>query len=91
MTKKEYHKQINKRFYTYVEENFPQYEIDPSEGYGRIYLVPERKDDAILYHQSEHTLCQLNWASEESKNDMKIMEDYINNNIIPFVNTILNN
>jgi len=38
MTQKEYHRQINSRFYAYVEENFPQYEIDDSEGYGRILI-----------------------------------------------------
>ena len=39
MTQKEFHRQVNARFYAYVEENFPQYEIDHSEGYGRVYLL----------------------------------------------------
>ena len=92
MTQKEYHRQINSRFYAYVEENFPQYEIDDSEGYGRIYLIPKaesrRNDDSIEYHQSRHDLCCFNMASESTKRDMEKMENYLNNNIISFVNLL---
>jgi len=86
MTQKEYHRQINSRFYAYVEENFPQYEIYHSEGYGRVYLIPKDKktDNSIHYHQSRHDLCCWNYANESTKKDMKKMENYINNNIIPF-------
>jgi len=72
------HKEINSKFYSYVNENFPQYQIDSSEGYGRIYLVPDKNDDSIEYHQSRHDLCQLNWASDESKKDVETMEVFLN-------------
>jgi len=95
MTQKEYHRQINSRFYAYVEENFPQYEIDHSEGYGRIYLIYKgimgsnlpavENKNSIEYHQSRHDLCCMNHASESTMKDIETMENYINNNIIPFV------
>ena len=89
MTQKEYHRQVNARFYAYVEANFPQYEIDHSEGYGRIYLIPKHGyGDSIEYHQSRHELCCMNNASESTKEDMFTMEKYINNNIIPFLQLI---
>ena len=89
MTQKEYHRQVNARFYAYVEENFPQYEIDHSEGYGRIYLIPKHGyGDSIEYHQSRHNLCCMNNASESTKEDIETMEKYINNNIIPFLKLI---
>jgi hypothetical protein len=78
MTKKEIHKEINSRFYSYVNGNFPQYQIDNSEGYGRVYLVANNSDDSIEYHQSRHDLCQMNWASAESKKDVEIMEVFLN-------------
>ena len=89
MTQKEYHRQINSRFYAYVEENFPQYEIDHSEGYGRVYLTPKYGyGDSIEYHQSNHDLCCMNNASESTKEDIEAMENYINNNIIPFLKLV---
>jgi len=39
MTKKEIKKTINKEFYKYVTESFPDYYIDNSEGGGRVYLI----------------------------------------------------
>ena len=89
MTQKEFHRQVNARFYAYVEENFPQYEIDHSEGFGRIYLIPKHGyGDSIEYHQSRHELCCMNNASESTKEDMFTMEKYINNNIIPFLKLV---
>jgi len=92
MLKKEYHKQINKRFYTFVENEFPQYEIDNNEGGGRVYLIPKNQvnaDNSIMYHQSEHYVEIFNFASEQAKQDCLRMQDYIVNNIIPFVNLSL--
>jgi len=86
MTKKEYHKQINARFYAYIENNFPEYTIDSNEGYGRIYLISEDIDNTIEYHQSRHDVHCWNFSSDKIKSDTKKMEDYINNNIIPLVN-----
>ena len=58
MTKTEIKKEINRRFYVYVETNYPQYELDFDAGYGRVYLVPKEGDDrannSIEYHQSNH-------------------------------------
>ena len=89
MTQKEYHRQVNARFYAYVEENFPQYKIDHSEGYGKVYLIPKYGyGDSIEYHQSHHELCCMNNASESTKEDIEAMEKYINNNIIPFLKLI---
>lgn len=78
MTKKEIHKEINRRFYQYVNENFPEYTIDNSEGYGYIHLIPKRRDDSIEYHQSRHDLCQYNWASDKSKQDTLKMKLFLN-------------
>lgn len=93
MTKKEKQKQINKRFYAFIENNFPEYNIDSGEGGGRIYLIPKETNrvlDSIEYHQSLHTLLCFNSASEKTHSDMKIMEKYINENIIPYVEYLLN-
>jgi hypothetical protein len=93
MTKTEIKRQVNSRFYQYVTENFPQYELDFDQGGGRVYLVhtsgTNSSDNSIEYHQSYHDLVCFNWASEETKQDINIMQTFINNNIIPSVNTIL--
>jgi hypothetical protein len=93
MNKTQMKKEINSRFYSYIENNFPQYELDFDQGGGRIYLVPTNStsssDGSIEYHQSYHDLVCFNWASEETKKDVITMQAYINNNIVPFVNTVL--
>jgi len=90
MNKTEIKKQINRRFYQYVEDNFPEYDIDASEGYGRIYLIPNtgeghEADNSIEYHQSRHELVCFNNASKKTHEDVAKMQSYISNNIIPFV------
>lgn len=88
MNKTEVKRQINKRFYQYINDNFPEYDIDPSEGYGRVYLVPmegNKGDDSIEYHQSNHEVICLNNASKKTHEDVAKMQSYISNNIIPFV------
>ena len=92
MLKKEYHKQINKKFYEFIENVFPQYEIDHSEGGGRVYLMPKDQisaSNSIMYHQSEHYVEIFNYASDQAKQDCLRMQDYIVNNIVPFVNLSL--
>ncbi len=89
MTQKEYHQQINNRFYSFVESNFPEYQMNYEMG-GRIYLIPEGQKDSIEYHQSRHELVCLNWANEKIKNDLEQMERYINMVIIPNVNRLKN-
>ena len=84
MTKKEMHKEINRRFYDYLNENFTEYTIDSSEGfcffYGRIYLIPKSGNinNAIEYHQSSHDLCCVNWSEEKTKKDVETMELFLN-------------
>jgi hypothetical protein len=85
MTKKEIRRQINERFYLYVEGNFPQYNIDHNEGGGRVYLIHKDMNDSIEYTQSDHTVCQFSYASSESKKDCNQMEKYLKEIIIPYV------
>jgi hypothetical protein len=89
MNKTEIKRQINSRFYQYVTENFPQYELDFDQGGGRVYLVhtsgTNLSDNSIEYHQSYHDLVCFNWASEETKKDVSVMQTFINNNIIPSI------
>lgn len=93
MSKTEIKREINRRFYTYVETNFPQYELEFDNGYGRVSLVPKEGEDrgtnSIDYHQSDYSIAYLNFASKETKENAIAMQTYINNNIIPFVNTFI--
>jgi hypothetical protein len=93
MNKTEIKRQINSRFYQYVNDNFPEYEIDAGEGYGRVYLVPKegdsRNDNSIEYHQSRYDLVCLNCASKKTHEDVAKMQSYVSNNIIPFINLCL--
>ena len=65
MTKKEIHQSINKNFYKLIEDYYPQYMIDDSEGFGRVSLIHQDNgingnwDEVIEYHQSRHDLCWL--------------------------------
>jgi hypothetical protein len=88
MTQKEYHQQINERFYGFVESNFPEYDMYDEMG-GRMNLMADGKgDNSIEYHQSRHELTSLNWASEKTKSDLFEMEMYLNRVIIPNVNRL---
>jgi hypothetical protein len=80
MTKREQHQHINKLFYNYVEQNFPEYTISFDEGGGRVYLIPKsnKANDSIEYHQSRHNVCCANWASSKTKTDTIAMEKYLN-------------
>jgi hypothetical protein len=80
MTKREQHQHINKLFYNYVEQNFPEYTISFDEGGGRVYLIPKsnKANDSIEYHQSRHDVCCANWASNKTKTDTIAMEKYLN-------------
>ena len=80
MTKREQHQHINKLFYNYVEQHFPEYTISFDEGYGSVYLLPKsnKANDSIEYHQSRHDVCCANWASSKTKTDTITMEKYLN-------------
>lgn len=83
MTKTQLKKAINRDVYTYVEERFPEFIIDHSwnDG-GRVYFVDSTSrcpaDDSIEYHQSRHTVCTLNPASDKVKAVEKELESWIN-------------
>ena len=79
MTKREQQQYINKLFYQYVEQHFPEYTISFDEGYGRVYLLPKsnKANDSIEYHQSKHEVCCANWASSKTKADTITMEQYL--------------
>jgi hypothetical protein len=92
MNKTEIKREINRRFYVYVETNFPQYEL-LFDGDGRVSLVPKEGEkrgiNSIDYYQSDYSVICLNFASKETKENTFAMQTYINNNIIPFVNTFI--
>jgi hypothetical protein len=87
MTKTEKRRQINERFYQYVNNTFPKYSIDNNEGGGRVYLINEERG-CIEYSQSEHTVCCLKMDGVRVNEDCKKMEIYIQNNIIPYVQSL---
>ena len=93
MTKTQQRKEINKRFYKYVNYRFPNYELNFEEGGGRVYLIPtnttKEGDDSIEYHQSRHQTTCLKWASESVKEDCEEMQYYLDGHIIPFVKEFL--
>ena len=79
MTKTQKQKEVIKRFLTFVEEAFPQYELDDCGDGGRITFFPINgtSDDAIDFQRSRLDLCVLNCASTQSKQDCKAMEDML--------------
>lgn len=76
MTKTQKQKEIIKRFLTFVDEAFPEYTIDDYGDGGRIEFFPTEgnTDDAIEFQRSRLTLDVLNWASDQAKQDCKVME-----------------
>jgi hypothetical protein len=76
MTKTQKQKEVIKRFLTFVEEVFPQYTIDDYGDGGRINFTPNEGhyDDDIEFQRSRLTLDVLNWASDKTKQDCKVME-----------------
>jgi hypothetical protein len=76
MTKTQKQKEVIKRFLSFVEEVFPQYEIDDYGDGGRIEFFPTEgnTDDAIEFQRSRLTLDVLNWASDQAKQDCAVME-----------------
>lgn len=75
MTKKEMHSAINKQVYNWLNERNIQFEVEMG---GRVtVMVGESSDDWFDYHQTHHTVCGLNWASDESQSIMSELEQYI--------------
>jgi hypothetical protein len=79
MTKTQKQKEIIKRFLTFVDTTFPDYELDDCGDGGRITFFPINgtSDDIIEFQRSRLDLCVLNWASDQSKQDCKVMEDML--------------
>jgi hypothetical protein len=76
MNKTQKQKEIIKRFLTFVDEVFPTYELDDCGDGGRITFFPINgtSDDQIDFQRSRLDLCVLNCASDQSKQDCKVME-----------------
>jgi len=76
MTKTQKQKEVIKRFLSFVEEVFPNYEIDDYGDGGRITFFPINGtgDDQIEFQRSRLDLCVLNCASDQAKQDCKVME-----------------
>jgi hypothetical protein len=76
MTKTQKQKETIKRFLTFVEEVFPNYELDDCGDGGRISFFPinGKQDDIIEFQRSRLDLCVLNWASDQAKQDCMVME-----------------
>lgn len=81
MNKTEKRKLITKLFCEMIEKNFPEYDIDESEG-GRLSLTPtwskRPADEGIEYSRSNFDLCSYNWASIQTKKDEIEMEKELN-------------
>ena len=79
MTKTQKQKEVIKRFLTFVDTTFPDYELDDYGDGGRITFFPINgtSDDIIEFQRSRLDLCVLNWASDQAKQDCKVMEDML--------------
>lgn len=76
MTKTEIKRAINKAVYEYV--TLLGYTIyDDGDG-STVTFAKEssNSDNSIDYSRSSHETCILNWASNEIKNDAKLIEEY---------------
>ena len=76
MTKTQKQKEIIKRFITFVNEVFQNYELDDCGDGGRITFFPINgtSDDQIDFQRSRLDLCVLNCASDQAKQDCIVME-----------------
>lgn len=75
MTKKEMHSAINKQVYKWLEDKGIPFEL---ENGGRVtVMVGQDSDDWFDYHQTHHTVCGLNWMSDETKIIMGALELFI--------------
>jgi hypothetical protein len=83
MTKTQKRKEVTKRFFTFIEETFPNYYIEDDGFGGRISIVPEvfegyQSDNWIEYHRSYFNLIVLDSANEQVKQDCELMETKLN-------------
>ena len=84
MNKKEKRKLITKMFLTWLTENYPEYDIDDTEGDGTFNLTNMNYPyEAMSYHRSYHDVCTVNWAPAEMIEHETIFNNYIQTVIIP--------
>jgi hypothetical protein len=76
MNKTQKQKEVIKRFLTFVNEVFPNYELDDYGDGGRITFFPINgtSDDQIEFQRSRLDLYVLNCASDQAKQDCMVME-----------------
>ena len=80
MNKTQKQKEKIKRFLTFVNEVFPNYEIDDcGDDGGRISFIPTKfeghqSNNVIEFQRSRLDLCVLNCASAQVKEDCMVME-----------------
>lgn len=82
MTKKEIKSAINKAVYQFAESL--GYSIsDDNDGSFVTFSKPdaENADDTIDYHRSHQETYVLNWASDETKSDAKLIDAYAQHQI----------
>lgn len=76
MTKTEIKRAINKAVYQFVESlGYTIYD----EGDGSTVTFTKESnnsDNTIDYHRSTHDTCVLSWASNEIKNDARLIDNY---------------
>jgi len=80
MTKTQKQKEIIKRFLTFVNEVFPNYELDDCGDGGRITFFPINgtSDDQIEFQRSRLDLYVLNCSNDQAKQDHMVMEGMLN-------------
>ena len=78
MNKTQKRKEVTKRFLTFVEETFPNYELDDDGFGGYISIVNTDyngfNDNVITYHRSYFDAFALDSASEQVKKDADVMQ-----------------
>ena len=75
MTKKEMHSAINKQVYKWLDERNIPFELEMG---GRVtVMIGKSSDDWFDYHQTHHTVCGLNWMSDEAQSIMDELEMFI--------------
>jgi beta-galactosidase beta subunit len=78
MNKTQRRREVTKRFLTFVEETFPNYELDDDGMSGFISIVNADyngfNDNVITYHRSYFDVFTLDSASEQVKQDTDTMQ-----------------
>ena len=82
MTKKEIKSAINKAVYQFAESLGYQVSDDADGSYVTFsHPDVENADDTIDYHRSHQETYVLNWASDEIKEDAKLIDAYTKHQI----------